>query len=132
MTHSEEALNRIEREYGDFHDALIIGFNYEYNLETYSSNIHVKLSAYNLDGIHHDIIDLEFVNVKSYQFNNYVGMIFTIKADTTTDSTIVIDFEPLIASSNGQGNLKLDFNPDSACIIESSEIKYKRIERIKK
>lgn len=132
MTHSRETLCQIESEYGDLHDALIIGFDHKYNLDNYSSNIHIKLSAYNLDDAHRDIIELEFLNVKSYQFSDFVGMIFSIKVDTTSSSTFKMDFEPIIASSDGHGNLKLDFNPDSACIIESTEIKFRRIGRIKK
>ena len=129
-----DILNRLERDYADFGDALIVnveyfsGYNFK-NRSIQSEEVTITISCFNINKPYdesRELVSLKCSDISYLSLKKYNGMIYQALL-IKIENVYVLDFFPdLVAAENGNGVVGHE-NPDSICIIKCKEIEFKVI-----
>jgi len=121
------------KEYGSFHDALVINVEHKTNIDlsnnTFKAGKHqviLVISCFNqLKDFERNTIKITFTAVEEFRYIKYDGMIIDSFKEKTSDS-FIIDFDPIITSDKS-GDWITKKNPDSILSVKFGNLSYEII-----
>ena len=127
-------IDKLIEDYEDFHDALILNFEYKTNIDLSdefqqkTEKIYLTMSCFNLnENFIRQTINIEFKEIETFKFNKYTGMVMNLLIEKDNESYI-FDFDPIILSvDKNSGKFILEKNPNSELVIKFKKLTFKVI-----
>jgi len=131
-----KVLEQINFEYGDFHDAIIVEFNYDSgfdfnNKKISTDKIRIKLSCFNINkefSKSNELIEIICYDIKYFKFLNANFMIFQALLEKNDTDEYILDFDPIITTDRETGKEWISKeNENSDLIIKCKNIEFKKL-----
>jgi len=127
-------IDKLIEDYEDFHDALILNFEYKTNIDLSdrfkqgSEEIYLTMSCFNLkQDFVRQTVNINFKEVETFKFNKYTGMVMNLLIEKDNE-TFIFDFDPIILSvDENSGKFILEKNPNSELLIKCKKLTFKVI-----
>ncbi|MFP9100766.1 hypothetical protein ACLI09_17080 [Flavobacterium sp. RHBU_24] len=131
----QKTIENLIANYNDFHDALLVNFEYKTNIDfsdkSYKkriNEINLIISCFNIvEEVKRETIKINFLEIEKFKYTKFEGMIFEILVQKENDFTIV-DFDPIILGHDETGKFILEINPNSYLQIKFKNLFYEVIE----
>ena len=127
-------IERLIKDYDEFHDALILNFEYKTNIdlgdEKFKQDVEeiiLVISCFNFEkDFIRETVSIVFKDVVDFRYKKFEGMVINLLVEKENDN-FIFDFDPTILSVEIDGKFILERNLNSYLSIKFKNLAYEII-----